>query len=68
MNEFLGFEVDSDTISSIFFDIVHKMVNTRTKEFMLAWKERQSEVTGKAVDTDQSLRDKLKTFSSILKR
>ena len=68
VNDFLGFEVDSDTISSIFFDIVHKMVNTRTKEFMLAWKERQSEVTGKAVDTDQSLRDKLKTFSSILKR
>ena len=36
VNDLLGFEVDSDTTSSIFFDTVHKMVNTRTKEFMLA--------------------------------
>ena len=36
VNHLLRFEVDNDTTSSIFFDIVHKMVNTRTKEFMLA--------------------------------
>ena len=68
VNSVLEEEPNSDVLKRIFDDLVTKIVNTRTKEFMLAWRERQGKTTGKAVDTDQSLRDKLKTFSSMQRR
>ena len=68
INAVLEEKSNSDVLKSIFDDLVTKIVNTRTKEFMLAWKERQEKTTVKAVDTDQSLRDKLNAFSSMQRR
>ena len=49
-------------------DLVSKVANTRTKEFMMAWTEQECMQSGKVVDTDQSLHDKLKTFSATMHR
>ena len=55
VNAVLEEEPNSDVLKPIFGDLVTEIVNTRTKEFMMARKECRGKTTGKAVDTDQSL-------------
>lgn len=54
-----------ETVRKEFSDIIF---NSRVNEFFKARKELELELTKKACDCDQSLRDSLKTFSSIKTR
>ena len=58
----------SSVIDKVFSDILHKLCNTRTKEFFRGKFEKDLATSGKVVDADQSLRDNLKTFSIAKKR
>ena len=58
----------SFVIDKVFSDILHKLLNTRTKEFFRGKFEKDLATSGKVVDADQSLRDNLKTFSIAKKR
>ena len=44
-------DLENDVADKIYRDLVSKIVNTRTKEFMMAWREQQCMQSGKAVDT-----------------
>ena len=48
--------------------MLKKIFNAQTNEFMTASAEVDLERTGKAVNAEQSLRDELKTYSSLKKR
>ena len=61
-------DLESDVADKMYRDLVSKVANTRTKEFMMAWTEQECMQSGKVVDTDQSLHDKLKTFSATMHR
>ena len=61
-------DVKSDVIDKVYSDIIHKLCNTRTKEFFRGKFEKDLATSGKVVEADQSLRDNLKTFSIAKKR
>lgn len=54
-----------DLLQRIGDDFSNKIINARINEFFKAKKELDLEAEKKVVDCDQSLRDKLKTFSSL---
>ena len=53
---------------SVYTEFTKKIVRARINEYMTAADEIDLQETGKVVKADQSLRDKLKTFSGITKR
>ena len=55
-------------INKIYRDILHKLCNTRTKEFFRGKFEKELAKSGKVVEAGQSPRDNLKTFSITKKR
>ena len=61
-------DVESNVIEKIYSDMLHKLCNTRTKEFFRGKFEKDLATSGKVVEADQSLRDNLKTFSIAKKR
>ena len=52
-----------NVIDKVYNDMLHKLCNTRTKEFFRGKFEKDLATSGKVVEADQSLRDNLKTFS-----
>ena len=56
-------DVESNVIEKVYSDMLHKLCNTRTKEFFRGKFEKDLATSGKVVESDQSLRDNLKTFS-----
>jgi len=50
-------------VCSIWQELVKKICNTRFKEFYSVQEEKKLIQEGKVVSADQSLRDKLKTYS-----
>ena len=61
-------DVKSNVIDKVYSDMLHKLCNTRTKEFFRGKFEKDLATSGKVVEADQSLRDNLKTFSVAKKR
>ena len=61
-------DVESNVIDKVYSDMLHKLCNTRTKEFFRGNFEKDLATSGKVVEADQSLRDNLKTFSIAKKR
>ena len=61
-------DVESSVIEKVYSDMLHKLCNTRTKEFFRGKFEKDLATSGKVVEADQSLRDNLKTFSIAKKR
>lgn len=61
-------DVSSNVIDKVYNDMLHKLCNTRTKEFFRGKFEKDLASSGKVVEADQSLRDNLKTFSIAKKR
>ena len=55
--------VEEVRVCSIWQELVKKICNTRFKEFFCAQDEKKLIQEGKVVSADQSLRDKLKTYS-----
>ena len=55
--------VEEVRVCSIWQELVKKICNTRFKEFYSAQEEKKLIQEGKVVSADQSLRDKLKTYS-----
>ena len=55
-------------IDKVYSDMLHKLCNTRTKEFFRGKFEKDLATSGKVVEADQSLRDNLQTFSVAKKR
>lgn len=60
--------INSTIAEEIRLDISRKIFNSRIKEFFKAKTELELEASKKVVNCDQSLRDTLKTFSSIQSR
>ena len=58
----------TETIKKVFSDMLHKLCNTRTKEFFRSKIARDLAASGKVVDADQSVRDNLKTYGVLKKR
>ena len=56
-------DTGQNVIDKVYTDILHKLCNTRTKEFLRGKFEKDLATSGKVVEADQSLRDNLKTFS-----
>ena len=54
---------DSTRLRAIWRDLVKKICHTKFKEFYAAQEEKALMAAGKVVSADQSLRDKLKTYS-----
>ena len=54
----------NESLNNIRIELTKKVFNSRVNEFMEAQKELDLESKGKSTDTDQSLRDMLKTYSS----
>ncbi|KAL9984460.1 hypothetical protein ACROYT_G006754, partial [Oculina patagonica] len=61
-------DVSSSVVDKVYNDMLHKLCNTRTKEFFRGKFEKDLASSGKVVEADQSLRDNLKTFSICKKR
>ena len=61
-------DAESSVIEKVYSDMLHKLCNTRTKEFFRGKFEKDLATSGKVVEADQSLRDNLKTFSIAKKR
>lgn len=61
-------DTSNNVIDKVYNDMLHKLCNTRTKEFFRGKFERDLATSGKVVEADQSLRDNLKTFSIAKKR
>ena len=61
-------DTSNNVIDKVYNDMLHKLCNTRTKEFFRGKFERDLATSGKVVEADQSLRDNLKTFSVAKKR
>ena len=61
-------DTSNNVIDKVYHDMLHKLCNTRTKEFFRGKFERDLATSGKVVEADQSLRDNLKTFSIAKKR
>ena len=52
-----------NVIDKVYNDVLHKLCNTRTKEFFRGKFGKDLAISGKVVEADQLLRDNLKTFS-----
>lgn len=61
-------DTSQNVIDKVYTDILHKLCNTRTKEFFRGKFEKDLATSGKVVEADQSLRDNLKTFSIAKQR
>lgn len=59
---------NATVVQKVFSDMLHKLCNTRTREFFRGRTEAELATSGRVVDSDQSLRDSLKTYSISKKR
>lgn len=59
---------NSAAVEKVFSDMLHELCHTRTKEFFRGKSEADLAASGKVVNSDQSLRDSLKTYSITKKR
>ena len=68
VNELSVENASEDTKSAVFKELLKKLTHIRTKEFLVAKKERGLKELGKIVDADQNLRDGLRSYAVKLKR
>lgn len=63
-----GIDSTCALIPQVYSELSLKLFHARVNEYITASTEIQLQESGKAVTADQSLRDQLKTFSSLKKR
>ena len=68
INDVNGDEFDKCCLKKIRMELMNKIINARINEFFKARKELELEANHKVVDAEQSLRDTLKTFSTVKSR
>ena len=63
LNELSVENISGDTKSAVFKELLKKLTHIRTREFLVAKKERDLKELGKIVDVDQNLRDGIKCYA-----